>query len=444
MTARRDTDRLIATWLTEVAPERHVDYLDTTLEAIGAIGQRPAWASPTRWLPSQLTGHRVALPRLAPILVILALLLAATLVGLAIAGSRPRLPAPFGLAATGLVAFESGGDIVATLPDGTSRRTLIDDAGFQWGQVWSHRGDRFAYWSAPTIGDPASLWVADPDGRNRQLLTAERTLFTAGSRGVPARGVEPADYLPGVNWSPDDRSLAFATDSTDGTAGLYVVNADGTDLRRIGDDTHQRADPVWSPNGALIAYRGQPLNDPYTEMSSWVITPDGRTDLLVIPAVGPEEFSNANPSWSRDGQSFLVQTGQLDGIDISIAERDAEGTWSHRVIVGGPNNDYHPAWSTSGTQFSFIRLVRGSDPETFVLMVADADGSHVRPVTSINVTYSVQCWSPDDRFIRVAGPVAAGAERTILLTPLDGSPVLEIPAPGDFGNGVCQVQRIAP
>ena len=66
MTPRRDSDRVIAIWLTEIAPESHVDYLDETLEALDRVRQRPAWASPGRWLPMQMTLPRVVVPRAAP------------------------------------------------------------------------------------------------------------------------------------------------------------------------------------------------------------------------------------------------------------------------------------------------------------------------------------------------------------------------------------------
>ena len=136
-----------------------------------------------------------------------------------------------------------------------------------------------------------------------------------------------------MSWSPDDRRLAFSSDAGD----LYVVNADGSDLHRIGDATHQRIGPVWSPDGTLIAYTGQPLGDPSSQTSSWVIAPDGTGDTEVIPAEGGWEIANVNPSWSPDGRSLLVHTGgSSEGadVDISIAQRGADGTWSHRVIVG--------------------------------------------------------------------------------------------------------------
>jgi hypothetical protein len=118
--------------------------------------------------------------------------------------------------------------------------------------------------------------------------------------------------------------------------------------------------------------------------------------------------------------------------------------WSHRTIVGGRTSDYHPSWSNSGTQFSFIRVVEGSDPEKLVLMVADADGSNIRQVSAVEIGFAAQCWSPDDRFIRAAAPGDPGADRTFLLIPLEGGPVVRIPAPGEASKGTCQMQRLAP
>ena len=49
--------------------------------------------------------------------------------------------------------------------------------------------------------------------------------------------------------------------------------------------------------------------------------------------------------------------------------------------------DFHPSWSNSGTQFSFIRLVSEASvqPEMFALMVADGEGSNVRSVAPVKL-----------------------------------------------------------
>ena len=218
MTARRDVDRVIATWLTEIAPEVNVDYLDETLVAIDRVRQRPVWASPRRWLPMQMTLPRVVVPRAAPYLALLALLLIGVIVALAIAGGQKRLPAPFGLAANGLVAFESEGDILVAnrrrqrppAADRRARRPMEPDL------LAPRRSDRVLV-GTESRGPRVAL-----RGRGGRLERAPRDRRA----DVPCRRRPPA-----VTWSPDDRRLAFSSDAGD----LYVVNADGSDLHRLGD-----------------------------------------------------------------------------------------------------------------------------------------------------------------------------------------------------------------
>ena len=292
----------------------------------------------------------MVIPRAAPYLALLALLLIGVIIALAVAGGQKRLPAPFGLAATGLVAFESEGDILVANADGSSRRPLIAIQGAQWSQVFSRRGDRIAYWSSPKSGDPASLFVADADGSNGRLMTGDQTFLVAGG-------------LPAVSWSPDDRQLAFSSEAGD----MYVVNADGTGLHRIGDPNAPASGP------RLVARR-------HTDRLPWAAA--GRSVLADVQ-LGDRARRDRRQAWSSqpkaggrsptstpagrlDGRSLLVHTGgrsETDpDTDISIAQRDAAGVWSHWAIVGGPTLDYHPSWSNAGAQFSFIRAVEGSNP----------------------------------------------------------------------------------
>jgi Tol biopolymer transport system component len=432
MTIERRADLVLPAVLGDLAGTSDPDYIDDVLAATARMPQRRASASLQRWLPTVDTagaswlGPRVPWRGLAVALVILALLVAS--LALVAGAIRKQYAPPFGLAETGLVAFVSGDDIIATMPDGTGRRTLITGDGVQWGLIWSHRGDRFAYWSAtPAKVDPASLWVADRDGSNRHRLTDNLTS-------------EQADVFPGISWSPDDQQLAFADAGV-----LYVVNADGTGLHPVGDHTHQRDTPVWSPDGSLIAYSGAPLNDPYDTTSLWVITPDGLSDRLVIPTEGGNEIGvNSNPSWSPDSQSLLSHTGG-DGYtpnSISIAHRDAAGDWSHSHIVQGSSWNYLPAWSTTGMQFTFLQAVDGIDGD-YIVMVANADGTNVHPLSNRHVALATPCWTPDDRFIRAAG-LGSGTDRTIMLFPLDGTGPVEIPALGDAPSAGCYTQRLAP
>ena len=95
-------------------------YRDHILQQTVRTRQRPAWLILERWLPMvDFAGQPVLVRRLPwrtiGLAVLLMALLVAVLAALAV-GGRPNLPAPFGPARNGLVAYASGGDIYAVDP----------------------------------------------------------------------------------------------------------------------------------------------------------------------------------------------------------------------------------------------------------------------------------------------------------------------------------------
>ncbi|MEW6225611.1 MAG: hypothetical protein AB1627_13380 [Chloroflexota bacterium] len=436
MTARDDFDRLLAIWLDESAGAGTPEYLDETLTAIGRLRQRPAWLSPWRWLPMQLTMRRVAVPRAIPYFALLALLLVVALLAVALAGSQRRLPQPFGRAATGLIAFDTNGDIHVANADGTGVRAFVATPATEHGATFSRDGTRLAYWSRPVGGSP-QLRLVDANGATDLNLTGDMALS--------------ADtFMPAGSWSPDGTRLAFSS----GLGDLYVIATDGsTPARRIGEPGLLRSSPAWSPTGDWIAFRGL-RSGPFEPPAVYVIRPDGTGETRVSGFSGGVN-AMLNPDWSPDGASLLYDAvydaplGADESGEIIVATLDGS-SWTERVVV-----ERSPSWmarfSNDGTQIAFLRcrvqecVGAGSD-----VYVVGTDGSGLERVSDEPVGVAPPCWMPDDRaIVALTGDVTNAIEnqasaRYVVLPLVDAVPRAEIAAPGIVGVAACSWQRLAP
>jgi len=425
LTIHDDFERFLVDWLDETAGPGSPDYLEETLARLDSVQQRPAWLSPSRWLPVEaLTVRRFESARLAPVLVALVLLLILAMVIVIVGSTRSRVPPPFGLAATGDFAFDAGGDIYLAQPDGTLARRIVSTPSYEFGATWSRDGSRLAYWSsAAADGRNASLWVADADGRSPHRVTGDLT-FAADT------------VMPAVDWSPDDRSLAFTT--ADGR--LYVVDVDNSDLRPLGDDSLNRQDPAWSPNGSLIAFHGEGAST-----GIYVIGSDGSGEIKV--STGPSwPISLRLPSWSPDGQRLLYHVGNPDENDIAIATRTGS-IWSETIVVGGPEHDSWPEFSSDASRIAFLRSEPGHQEGH--LWTAHADGSRLSQVSDDLVGWSPFCWTPDDAgFLAPLGylDTAIGDEDLpgFLVISADGNaPTSFVLSDGRVAFAACSWQRLA-
>ena len=75
-----------------------------------------------------------------------------------------------------------------------------------------------------------------------------------GKAFVGAKGFTLAD------WSPDGRRIAFVSER-DGQSEIYVMNADGTDQRRLTFNLGAVRSPRWSPDGKFILFASDLLGD---------------------------------------------------------------------------------------------------------------------------------------------------------------------------------------
>jgi Tol biopolymer transport system component len=171
-------------------------------------------------------------------------------------------------------------------------------------------------------------------------------------------------------WSPEGSRLVFSGQTGFNDLGnrrsnldVYVVNADGTGLRRL---THSRAGdtlPAWGVgrSGGRIAFTRNRA---------------GREDIYTIRLDGTglrrvTRGGGAEPSWSPDGSRLaFVRSGR-----IHVVGADGGGL---RRVVGGFGSQ--PVWSPDGRRIAFVRNF--TNPEVARIYTVGVDGRGLRMVTS--------------------------------------------------------------
>ena len=129
----------------------------------------------------------------------------------------------------GLFVVTVQGELVRRLNIGNVR---MDDPAV------SPDGTRVAFWLADTTrrANGGGIFTMPLDG------SAEPTSLTADRTG---RDADPA-------WSPDGMRIAFRRSTVNSGFDVYVMNADGSKVKRLvgGPDTEEK--PAWSPDGSRL------------------------------------------------------------------------------------------------------------------------------------------------------------------------------------------------
>ncbi|OGF97323.1 MAG: hypothetical protein A2Z06_03470 [Candidatus Glassbacteria bacterium RBG_16_58_8] len=157
-------------------------------------------------------------------------------------------------------------------------------------------------------------------------------------------------YSPSIDtspsWSPNGQQIVFTSDRT-GNPNLYLMDADGSNVRRLTASTPYdqpyNDTPVWSPIGDKIAFVSRERAEVFNIYTLNILS--GRVQQLT--AVG----HNTHPSWSPDGLHVVFSSNRDGRNEIYVMNWD--GTGLRRLTYDGGNSS--PAWSPR------LNLAKGSD-----------------------------------------------------------------------------------
>lgn len=244
--------------------------------------------------------------------------------------------------------------------------------------------------------DISNIYMSDYDGHNQTRVTFTKSLditpawspvgrviaYTSYRRGyadiflayigegrfeTPAKGSDTINnYLPA--WSPDGSRLAFMS-NRDGNPEIYVMNRDGSGLRRLTNHPGGDVTPTWSPTGNQLAFTSDRSGQPQI----YIINADGTG----IQRISTESWGD-RPTWSPPPFNEIAYTARSSaaGYDISIydfAERRS------RRITDGIGSNESPAFAPNGKHLAFVSTRKG---RAQIFTIA-RDGRDLRQITSV-------------------------------------------------------------
>jgi Tol biopolymer transport system component len=204
----------------------------------------------------------------------------------------------------------------------------------------------------------------------------------------------------GAHYSPDGKRMTFFINGKNPLnvkTGLWVMNADGSDRKRLGWGLH----PQWSPDGKRILCTSSHKNP--RQLYAFDIEPFKRHVLLT------NEVVLGHPGWAPDGKRFALSV--QDGNDRVLAIFNPEEKSTSREVLW--RQEWHkgyeetwPDWSPNGKQIVFTVYNREEDCGSVDIFIMDAiaGAQPVKLDATPPRTYIRDCqWSPDGKRIAFAG-----------------------------------------
>lgn len=220
---------------------------------------------------------------------------------------------------------------------------------------------------------------------------------TGTPTALPSRTDPPPTLTPTITLTPIPTrigggygQIAFSSDRT-GMFEIWLINLDGTGLRKLTSINEGACQPSWSPDGKRLVFISPcgRETDTYRGSSLFLINADG-SNLQPLPSVPGGDF---DPSWSPDG-TRIAFTSLRGGEHKGIFILDLDGNTVVELKDPDGREASEPAWSPDSLQIAY------AGPRNQIwAMAADGSDRHVLTRNAGENKKGQPTWSPDAKAV---------------------------------------------
>lgn len=322
----------------------------------------------------------------------------------------------------GMIVNQAGRDVSAPrIDEALARKLIAAPAGHPMARNWQVLNLPARTLTSPLKGVMDYWPCFSPDGKT---VLFSRTLDGGKNWSlmrVPTTGgtAELFATLPGsatrASWSPKTGRIAFNLDSTDGSHGIWEINADGSGAHAIATaGLRLPAYPSWYADGTSIAFGDSGQNVLYrvTEGGEPMAITNQAQVLAGMSSVSPDGKWIAFAGQKNRGQLYNQGENQIWLVDDKGVVR---------LLESSPLPGRTPSWSPDGSRIAF-ESDRGNPDGHYAIFIINRDGTGLVQVTDYALNASHPVFSPDGHNLVFAMGDPAKSETTIAVVTLPSEP----------------------